>query len=74
MFYIVKQLHREFMRAGSDVVQTFTFYANEDTMSYKAKAKDNNNAEVENCEVIEVSVDWTLNFDYRLKNTQTIVK
>jgi len=29
----VKQLHREFMRAGSDVMQTFTFYASDDKLS-----------------------------------------
>jgi len=28
----VKQLHREFMRAGSDVMQTFTFYASDDKL------------------------------------------
>jgi len=29
---IVKQLHREFLRAGSTVMQTFTFYASEDKL------------------------------------------
>merc|ERR1719456_32805 len=28
----VKQLHREFMRGGSDVMQTFTFYASDDKL------------------------------------------
>merc|ERR1712121_224047 len=28
----VKSLHREFLRAGSDVMQTFTFYASEDKL------------------------------------------
>jgi len=28
----VKQLHREFLRAGSDVLQAFTFYASEDKL------------------------------------------
>lgn len=28
----VKQLHREFLRAGADVMQTFTFYASEDKL------------------------------------------
>lgn len=28
----VQQLHREFLRAGSDVMQTFTFYASEDKL------------------------------------------
>ena len=31
-FFIVKQLHREFLRAGSTVMQTFTFYASEDKL------------------------------------------
>jgi len=38
----VKQLHREFGRAGSDVMQTFTFYASEDKLdnrgNYAAKS------------------------------------
>eukprot|EP00164_Ancoracysta_twista_P000374 GFYU01000512.1.p2 GENE.GFYU01000512.1~~GFYU01000512.1.p2 ORF type:complete len:434 (-),score=143.41 GFYU01000512.1:111-1301(-) len=29
----VRQLHREFVRAGADVCQTFTFYASEDKLS-----------------------------------------
>ena len=29
----VKQLHREFLKAGSDVMQTFTFYASEDKLN-----------------------------------------
>ncbi len=28
----VKQLHREFLRSGSDVMQTFTFYCSEDKL------------------------------------------
>ena len=28
----VKGLHREFLRAGSDVMQTFTFYASDDKL------------------------------------------
>ncbi|XP_063958959.1 betaine--homocysteine S-methyltransferase 1-like isoform X3 [Lytechinus pictus] len=35
----VKQLHREFLRAGADVMQTFTFYASEDAMGIKADEK-----------------------------------
>eukprot|EP00057_Strongylocentrotus_purpuratus_P010377 XP_011664851.1 PREDICTED: betaine--homocysteine S-methyltransferase 1 [Strongylocentrotus purpuratus] len=38
----VKQLHREYLRAGSDVMQTFTFYASENSMSVKADSKLNN--------------------------------
>ncbi|KAG7158356.1 Betaine--homocysteine S-methyltransferase 1-like 2 [Homarus americanus] len=30
---IVRQLHREFLRAGSDVMQAFTFYASDDKLS-----------------------------------------
>ena len=29
----VKQLHREFLRAGSDVMQAFTYYASEDKLT-----------------------------------------
>jgi len=28
----VRQLHREFLRAGADVIQTFTFYCSEDKL------------------------------------------
>ena len=28
----VKQLHREFLRAGADVMQAFTFYASDDKL------------------------------------------
>ena len=31
-FYPVRQLHREFLRAGADVMQTFTFYASDDKL------------------------------------------
>lgn len=31
-FVSVRQLHREFLRAGSDVMQTFTFYASDDKL------------------------------------------
>lgn len=34
LFYsIVRELHREFLRAGSDVMQTFTFYASDDKLA-----------------------------------------
>ena len=29
----VRQLHREFLRAGADVMQAFTFYASEDKLT-----------------------------------------
>ena len=33
LFHVsVKELHREFLRAGSDVMQTFTFYASDDKL------------------------------------------
>jgi len=37
----VRQLHREFLRAGADVMQAFTFYASEDKLSNRGnKAAD----------------------------------
>ena len=30
--FLVKGLHREFLRAGANVMQTFTFYASEDKL------------------------------------------
>jgi len=35
----VRQLHREFLRAGSDVMQTFTFYASEDKLDNRGNLK-----------------------------------
>ena len=32
LFPTVRQLHREFLRAGADVMQTFTFYASDDKL------------------------------------------
>ena len=34
----VKQLHREFLRAGSDVCQAFTFYASEDKLKNRGNS------------------------------------
>ena len=34
MFFIVTQLHREFLRAGSDVIQAFTFGASDERQQY----------------------------------------
>lgn len=31
-FFAVRQLHREFLRAGANVLQTFTFYASDDKL------------------------------------------
>ncbi|XP_003978166.1 betaine--homocysteine S-methyltransferase 1 [Takifugu rubripes] len=35
----VRQLHREFLRAGSDVMQTFTFYASDDKLENRGHAQ-----------------------------------
>ncbi|CAL8277131.1 unnamed protein product [Merluccius merluccius] len=34
----VRQLHREFLRAGADVLQTFTFYASDDKLENRGNA------------------------------------
>merc|ERR1712168_597379 len=34
----VRQLHREFLRAGADVMQTFTFYASDDKLENRGNA------------------------------------
>src|SRR6185437_12203514 len=36
----VKELHREFLRAGSDVVEALTYYANENKLADIGRAKD----------------------------------
>ncbi|XP_072043049.1 betaine--homocysteine S-methyltransferase 1-like, partial [Amphiura filiformis] len=36
----VRQLHREYLRAGADVVQTFTFYCSDDKIQYDRNATD----------------------------------
>lgn len=33
MYVTVKQLHREYLRAGADVMQAFTFYASDDKLA-----------------------------------------
>ncbi|KAG7264232.1 hypothetical protein CRUP_022237 [Coryphaenoides rupestris] len=35
----VRQLHREFLRAGADVLQTFTFYASDDKLENRGHAQ-----------------------------------
>lgn len=35
----VRQLHREFLRAGSDVMQTFTFYASDDKLENRGNTQ-----------------------------------
>ncbi|KAJ8024009.1 Betaine--homocysteine S-methyltransferase 1 [Holothuria leucospilota] len=44
----VKQLHREFLRAGSDVMQTFTFYSSDDKLCLSGDNLDK--TETINCE------------------------
>lgn len=38
----MKQLHREWVRAGSDVVQTFTFYSSDDKLALADKSVRDN--------------------------------
>ena len=35
----VRQLHREFLRAGANVIQTFTFYCSEDKLEISGNVK-----------------------------------
>lgn len=35
----MRQLHREFLRAGSDVMQTFSFYASDDKLENRGHAQ-----------------------------------
>ena len=39
--FAVRQLHREFLRAGADVMQTFTFYASEDKLENRGHTAGN---------------------------------
>lgn len=36
----MRQLHREFLRAGADVLQTFTFYCSEDKLEISSNVKN----------------------------------
>src|SRR6266550_6292484 len=36
----VKELHREFLRAGSDVIEALTYYANENKLADVGRAND----------------------------------
>lgn len=39
MFFLsVRQLHREFLRAGANVMQAFTFYASDDKLENRGQA------------------------------------
>lgn len=42
MFHTVRQLHRDFVRNGSDVLQTFTFYSSDEQLQRVASAVYNN--------------------------------
>ncbi|KAJ0019343.1 hypothetical protein NQD34_006912 [Periophthalmus magnuspinnatus] len=42
----VRQLHREFLRAGADVLQTFTFYCSEDKLELSGNVTDITGAEI----------------------------
>ncbi|XP_071834199.1 betaine--homocysteine S-methyltransferase 1-like [Apostichopus japonicus] len=44
----VKQLHRDYLRAGSDVMQTFTFYSSDDKLAFAGNHADQR--ETVNCE------------------------
>ena len=39
--FAVRQLHTEFLRAGADVMQTFTFYAREDKLTNRGHTAGN---------------------------------
>lgn len=38
MYPPVRQLHREFLRAGANVMQTFTFYASDDKLENRGQS------------------------------------
>uniref|UniRef100_A0A672HVT2 Betaine--homocysteine S-methyltransferase 1-like n=1 Tax=Salarias fasciatus TaxID=181472 RepID=A0A672HVT2_SALFA len=42
----VRQLHREFLRAGADVIQTFTFYCSEDKLEMSANVSNITGAQI----------------------------
>ncbi|XP_074546384.1 betaine--homocysteine S-methyltransferase 1 [Halichoeres trimaculatus] len=42
----VRQLHREFLRAGSDVMQTFTFYASDDKLDNRGNKVQTTGAKI----------------------------
>lgn len=46
----VRQLHRDYLRAGADVMQTFTFWASDDRLSYTAE--NDGQQEVINCKTL----------------------
>jgi len=52
--YAVKQLHREFLRAGSDVCQAFTFYASEDKLKNRGNAAGNHGVYAINEQAVKI--------------------
>ncbi|KAI9521561.1 hypothetical protein NQZ68_003715 [Dissostichus eleginoides] len=42
----VRQLHREFLRAGANVIQTFTFYCSEDKLEISGNVKSITGAQI----------------------------
>lgn len=58
----VKQLHREFVRAGSDVIQAFTYYAHRDKMRLVGKE---NMVEQLNTHAIQIAKDVRDEFDHK---------
>jgi len=52
----VRQLHREFLRAGSDVMQTFTFYASDDKLENRGnKAQEKHTGAMINQRACEIA-------------------
>ncbi|CAL8406320.1 unnamed protein product [Arctogadus glacialis] len=43
-YLAMRQLHREFLRAGADILQTFTFYASDDKLENRGNGKQINEA------------------------------
>lgn len=41
LVFTVLQLHREFLRAGADVMQAFTFYASDDKLANRGNEAQN---------------------------------
>ena len=41
--FVVVQLHRDYLRAGAEVLTTFTFYASDDKLAYQGKNSNGGN-------------------------------
>ncbi|KAL5259258.1 hypothetical protein ACHWQZ_G009646 [Mnemiopsis leidyi] len=55
----VKQLHREFLRAGSDICQAFTFYASEDKLKNRGHGAGNHGVYAINKAAVEIVKECT---------------